>query len=544
MTPVASFFTDLQNSLPPDVAQALLFSGDGETRLFNLAVRLLETLDNTPSLLPIFRDVAVAAWECSPLSGRAAFLTHQVQLQSPFLSGQTAFFCAQCATLRPFVPERATEINAAIKAGQLDSAKKLVVRHANAESGNLFWWRFASYLGIQLGELDWYEPWLDKPPMPSGFVSAFRADYSFARGQWADAAALYAKAFERTHLSGWLVREGECHLRLGERDHALKLWRDALAMRPWQINLLLRVRDLERNSDLPGPPPLGRGEILLYSWNHGRDLDNTLKALAASHLDNCGLTVLDNGSNDDTPEVLRAWSDHFGHMRTVSLPTNVGAPAARNWLLSLESSKAADWVVFLDDDALVPPDWLGLFGTALRQYPQAGIIGCRVVDMAAPLTIQSVDLHFESGLSGQQKEEKEEGGVSEKPRVVDSHMDGPDFGQYSYLRPAVSVTGCCHLLTRANLDSVGLFDLRFSPSQFDDFERDLRSCTQDIFPLYQGHLQLRHIKRSGAMAGISPWQQANIAGNLTKLWGSYPPHMVESITEQDSRRVWEDLSYE
>ena len=102
MTPVASFFTDLQNSLPPDVAQALLFSGDGETRLFNLAVRLLEALDNTPSLLPIFRDVAVAAWECSPLSGRAAFLTHQVQLQSPFLSAQAALFVhsvPRCAPL-------------------------------------------------------------------------------------------------------------------------------------------------------------------------------------------------------------------------------------------------------------------------------------------------------------------------------------------------------------------------------------------------------------------------------------------------------------
>lgn len=539
MTPAASSFADLRNSLPPDVAQALLFSGDGETRLVELAAHLLEALDSAPGLLPVFRDVAVAAWECSPLSGRAAFLTHQIQLQSPFLSGEAAFFCAQCATLRPLVPERATEITTAIKAGQLDSAKKLAVRHAAAEPGNLFWLRVASYLGIQLGELDWYEPWLVKPPMPGGFVFAFRADYSFARGQWADAAALYAKAFERTKLPGWLVREGECRLRLGERDHALKLWRDALAIRPWQINLLLRVRDLERNSDLPGPPPPGKGEILLYSWNHGQDLDNALKALADSHMGNCGLTVLDNGSNDDTSDVLRAWSDRFGHMRTVSLPTNVGAPAARNWLLSLESSKAADWVVFLDDDALLPPDWLGLFGTALRQYPQAGIIGCRVVDMAAPLTIQSVDLHFESGLSIRQK--TEENDAPEKPRVVDSHMDGPDFGQYSYLRPAVSVTGCCHLLTRANLESVGLFDLRFSPSQFDDFERDLRSCAKGMSPLYQGHLQLRHIKRSGAMAGISAWQQANIAGNLVKLWDSYPPDMVQSITEQDSLRVWEDL---
>jgi glycosyltransferase involved in cell wall biosynthesis len=61
--------------------------------------------------------------------------------------------------------------------------------------------------------------------------------------------------------------------------------------------------------------------------------------------------------------------------------------------------------------------------------------------------------------------------------------------------------------------STGDFDLRFSPSQFDDLERDLRSCLKGKFCLYQGHLAVRHSKRSGVTARISPRQMADVSGN-------------------------------
>lgn len=529
--------------LPSDIARALLLSSDGEARLSRQAARLLDVIGNAPDpdLIATFTDMAIAAWECSPLSARAASVVHHVHSQHHFLREQTAAFSAACAVLRPGNSEWAAEVNNCINSGDIDSAKKHIDQYAAKEPGNLFWLRFASFLGIQLGELDWYEPWLTKFPMPTAFASAFMADYAFARRDWSKAASLYAKAFVRSAMPGWLVREGECHHRQGDRAAARVSWQRALGLRPWQSNLLLRLADLERGSDIPGAPPPGKGEVLLYSWNHGPDLDTCLEALALSHLDACNLTVLDNGSSDNTADVLRAWQERFGErMRTITLPTNVGAPAARNWLLSLETSKAADWVVFLDDDALVPPDWLGFFGTALRQHPEAGIIGCRVVDMAAPLTIQSVDLHFEAD------EHPGEGDNDPFPRsgarnVVDTHMTVPDFGQYSYLRPAVSVTGCCHLLTRKNIDDIGLFDLRFSPSQFDDFERDLRSCDKGQFCLYQGHLCVRHIKRSGVIAGMSPWQKANVTGNLAKLWASYSQEQVEAITKKEIAGLLKDI---
>ncbi len=513
--------------LPADTAAALLLSGDGEERLSTLAAQLLDHLGDPadPDLTAVFADMALTAWEIAPLSARAAGIVRQVHSQRPYLSEQAAAFCALAATLRPGKMEEAAELNKRIGSGDLEAAKDLTSRNAAAEPGNLFWLRFAAFLGLQLGELDWYEPWPGKYALPAAFAAAFRADCAFAREDWSKAAVLYATAYAQANLTEWLVREGECLRRQGRRGDAAERWQQALALRPWQINLRLRLTDLERGADIPGAPPAGRGEILLYSWNHGPDLDAALAALAASDLGSCGLTVLDNGSTDSTPDVIRAWQDRLGgRMRSVTLPVNVGAPAARNWLLALETSKTADWVVFLDDDALVPPDWLGLFGTALRLHPNAGIVGCRVVDMAAPMTVQSVDLHFEPQADPKTGERA----------IVSTHMTGPDFGQYSYLRPAVSVTGCCHLLTRKNIDEIGAFDLRFSPSQFDDFERDLRSCTKGHYPLYQGHLRVRHIKRSGVIAQTPPWQKANIDGNLVKLKAAYGGEVVKRITETNS----------
>lgn len=510
--------------LPPSVARALFTGSCGEARLLQLAEMLMPHLENTPELLAVFRDLALAAWETDPLSANAARIAHSVHAQSPFLAPNTAAFAATCAALRPADREIPPLVNECLRGGDLETAKTLVERSAVADPGNLFWHQFAAYFGIQLGELDWYEPWLAAPPMPPEFALAFKADYLFAREEYAAAAALYEEAFSRTGMPGWLVREGECRFRLGDREAAGRRWQQALEQRPWQTSLRLRFADLERGADIPGAAPPGKGEVLLYTWNHGSDLARALEALNASQLGDAGLTVLDNGSTDATPDILGAWADRFGsRMRIVTLPVNIGAPAARNWLLSLESVKCADWAVFLDDDALLPPDWAGYFGTALRLHPEAGIIGCRVVDMVAPMTAQSVDLFFEP----QTAPGPDQGAVT----VTHFHARTPDFGQYAYLRYAASVTGCCHLLTRANIDAVGAFDLRFSPSQMDDVERDVRSCTKGHFPLYQGHLRVRHIKRSGLGMASAPWLVANCAGNAEKLKRSYAKETLLGFTD-------------
>ncbi|HEY5878871.1 MAG TPA: glycosyltransferase [Nakamurella sp.] len=63
--------------------------------------------------------------------------------------------------------------------------------------------------------------------------------------------------------------------------------------------------------------------------------------------------VVDNGSTDGTPDLLRTWSSGGPLRRSVREP-RVGLVHARNAALATSEREV---VIFLDDDALVPPTW-------------------------------------------------------------------------------------------------------------------------------------------------------------------------------------------
>lgn len=534
--------TALWNMLPGRIRYPLLLAGTGDQYVFNQFEVAAEEMAKPGSSCPpefryILNDMAVHLWELDPLSANAASLVLLLHEQQPFLPKVLLPLCKLCRSLKPGDARAVTKLKQHFLNGDFHEAKDLLERMFSVEKNNFFWMHYATTIGLRLGELDWYGKWLDRVALPGFLGAGARADYLFARNDWSEAARLYQEIFDGTGLTEYLVRLGECLKRAGQREAALECWRKAFARRPWQINLLLRLSDVMRGNDLPGEQPSGKGLVLLYSWNHGAALDKAIESLAGSELGDAAIIALDNGSTDETPGVLSAWQDRLGgRLDTITLPTNVGAPAARNWLLRTDAAKSADWVVFLDDDAIVPSDWLRYFGKALTVYPEAGIVGCRIVEQASPMTLQSVDLNFAAAVGEDGKL------LNTAPfQLVESHQIAADFGQFSYMRPATSVTGCCHLFTRAGIDAVGLFDLRYSPSQFDDIERDMRSELLGQLCVYQGHLRVSHIKRSGSLIKMSNWQVANAEGNLRKLQVSYPGGKIADISRQSLVRLQNDL---
>ncbi|MCL2123943.1 MAG: glycosyltransferase, partial [Desulfovibrionaceae bacterium] len=266
-----------------------------------------------------------------------------------------------------------------------------------------------------------------------------------------------------------------------------------------------------------------------------------LEALAASELGDALVVVLDNGSSDDTPAMLRLWKERLGdRMLLVSLPCNIGAPPARNWLLSLPETRACSWVAFLDDDAIVPPDWLRYFGRVMHAFPSGAVYGCRVADHKNPMSMQSVDLHLEAGgPSG--------GPGSLEPAherrfsISDLHYQVQDFGQFRYMRPCVTVTGCCHLFRRAALDAAGHFDLRFAPTQYDDVEHDFRHALRGELPVYQGHLRVAHMHSSGQAAWADPAKLLATWANLFKLQIKYTQAEYDKIREAGHEALLTDM---
>lgn len=354
------------------------------------------------------------------------------------------------------------------------------------------------------------------------------ANLAFAQDDYSKAAAHYEKAYNTGSFPEALPRLGECLLRIGSRTEAIRLYRKDAKARPWRINTLLRTADLINETDLQSCPPPGKVAILIYSYNKAKELDATLEAVFAAKYENAFLAVLDNGSSDGTAAVIDKWEKESktGNdlpMIRFDLHVNIGAPAARNWLLYHPEISKADFAAFLDDDALPPQDWLLKLGAAIKAYPEAGVWGCKVADAPNPRKLQSIDLHI--------KTEKAEDGP--KLRTTDIQLQTMDYGQFNYMRPCGSVTGCCHIMRMADLEQAGGFDIRFSPSQFDDLDRDLRLCLQNTVPVYQGHLRVRHLKRTGA-AGATDKKAAVIQiGNQTRLDMKYSSIEANKISNAD-----------
>jgi GT2 family glycosyltransferase len=335
--------------------------------------------------------------------------------------------------------------------------------------------------------------------------------------------------------SGYMA--GVRALRAGDNEAAFQAWSPLLAAMPWNTNLTLLTHDA-RFLSLSGPLPSPRTAILTYCWNKAELIAQTLESVFASDIGDNPVFVLDNGSTDQTPQALQAARDRFGPERltVVTLPVNVGAPAARNWLLSLPEVRACRFAAFLDDDVILPRDWLSHLLQAASRHPECGVVGCTIRDHEHPHRLQSADYHLLHRLPGEAGQEP-----GERLRVFMNCTGALDSGFFAYERPCLSVSGCCHMLDLSLLDPVGGFDVRFTPTQFDDLDRDIRCFLAGRPCLYTGSLAIDHVQRSSLRQASSPAQVAHILGNKIKLEAKYDDKALDQMIVKNFEMVWRDL---
>jgi len=87
---------------------------------------------------------------------------------------------------------------------------------------------------------------------------------------------------------------------------------------------------------------------------------------------NFELIVVDNGSDDNTSEVASSFMSATDINWKIIPEPVAGMCRARN--TGIAHARGA-WIAFLDDDALVPRDWLGAYQRAINAYPAAAALG-------------------------------------------------------------------------------------------------------------------------------------------------------------------------
>ena len=499
------------------------------------AARATPQTAETPALLQTAADIVLWAFGEAPLHGPlAAEILSAPDLPLPGAAREA--LTAVAGLWR--IPEGAEGGLGYFErlAARRDTEKlaDFLAAHIAKDPAGLFWREKALALALFAGEAE--------PELSARLTHAALEHLEAIPGLGPVAAVLHAQAaFLRGDVSACLdalphnhgcfgeafglARTGLPLLAAGRDTDALPHLRRALALAPWQSGLAQATADVLDGARHEISPPTGPTLIMLYTWNKAADLDATLASLFASELYGASVVVLNNGSTDDTAQVLSAWGQRVGETLTrVDLPVNIGAPAARNWLAALPQAQAAESLVYLDDDVDLPTraegtagDWLGRLGAAQRRFPQAGVIGCKVVDHAAPRLLQNVAGHLViPPEAAEDRPDLDFSSPTPNPfRLCDAHLQGPDWGLFDFIGPCASVTGCCHLFRREALAAPaskgGGFSLALGPSQYDDFERDLRMLDGGGHGACTGHLRVRHRKRSGLSGQIST-QGAEAAG--------------------------------
>lgn len=345
-----------------------------------------------------------------------------------------------------------------------------------------------------LSNFDWLERFLETvcSPVEPELTELFLAGVLLAGGHFERAVAAYGRIAARCGLPFCGLQLASALAGAGRVERAVNVLSTVLKGFPGHTTALLLLDGLvfppEHGARLDGGCA-----VSIYSYNKSDALRRTLDSVLDSNLGpdvgEIVVRVLVNGSTDGSLAVAEAARDRFGGLlEVISLPVNVGAPAARNWLMDAAVRAGERWIVYLDDDVLVPGDWLFGLAAGVRDFPGAGVWGCRVADVRSPGLTQHGDGFL---LSPQEAARRGESLVLEEPCV--EVMAEPLL---RYRRYATSVTGCCHLFETASLAQSGGFNLFFSPSQCDDLDLDLRRLGQSLPAAYLGDVRITHLRES------------------------------------------------
>jgi hypothetical protein len=114
-----------------------------------------------------------------------------------------------------------------------------------------------------------------------------------------------------------------------------------------------------------------RVSIITALYNKEPYVAETVRSVLKQTVSDWELIVVDNGSTDNGPAIVRQFADL--RIRLVASPRQ-GPGAARNFGLRLATG---EWILFLDADDLIEMDYLEERLELLKQQPQAGLlVGC------------------------------------------------------------------------------------------------------------------------------------------------------------------------
>jgi GT2 family glycosyltransferase len=177
--------------------------------------------------------------------------------------------------------------------------------------------------------------------------------------------------------------------------------------------------------------------VVIPNWNGAAHLPACLAALRAQTCRDFEVIVADNASADGSLALLRR---DYAEVHLVQLDRNYGFTGACN--AGLRAARG-EFLVLLNNDTEVAPDWLAEVRAAFARHPEAGIVASKMLLFDRRTTLHTAgDVFKTDGTPGNR-------GVWQEDH--DQYPEGPVF----------SANGGSAAYRRTMLDQIGLLDEDF-----------------------------------------------------------------------------------
>jgi GT2 family glycosyltransferase len=220
--------------------------------------------------------------------------------------------------------------------------------------------------------------------------------------------------------------------------------------------------------------------VLVLNWNAPLYTLKCVRSLRMLEYANYQIVLIDNGSTDDSVQVLHR---ELPDLLLLQTSANLGYAGGNNCGVRYALECGAEYIWILNNDTQVDPNALTALVDALESDPGAALAGSKIyyMDRSERLAYAGADIDYLRG------------------KLCHRGVNELDNGQYDMLEPVAFVTGCSLLVRASLIQKVGLMSEDFF-LYCEDVEWNLRFQKAGFTCLYVPHSRIWH-KESGSAGG-------------------------------------------
>ena len=194
--------------------------------------------------------------------------------------------------------------------------------------------------------------------------------------------------------------------------------------------------------------------VTIVTWNSAQHLGECFASLAQQDCRDFEVVIVDNASSDQTRKILR---DVESRWRVIYNDSNAGFAAGQNQAIA---ASAGEWVLCLNPDVLLSPDFISALVRAGETHPEAGSLCGKLLRWDAAAQRHRTKIIDSTGIF-----------FTRNMRHLDRGAEEVDSGQYERMQYVFGATGAAAMFRRDFIRSVSV-EGEFFDEEFFAFRED------------------------------------------------------------------------